>query len=171
VDVYIRIYMAAMTRGLLRELGAERWETLCVLAFHMKDNGRCFPPQDKIARILGIGRQAANRRIKSLLAFEFRGQPIVELITDEDTDRRNNTYRILPISQMAIFGGEVEPLNMSPKHNTIKSPQRDISKKNMSRQHDTNNKKTNNKDNNIKTSDELSNPLPVEEFKNASAFG
>lgn len=178
MSVFVRIYKEMMKSGLLRKLGAERFETLVVLAFHMKPNGRCYPPQDDLAKIMGIGRQAANRRIKSLLAFRFDNKPIVELVTDEEIDRRNNVYRVLPISQVAIFEGEVEPLNMSPQNDTLNNTSRehdinmsskhDTSKENMSRQHDTNNKKTNNKDNNIKDSNEPSNQSTVETFKNAS---
>lgn len=158
MDFFIRLHYELLTSGLLREMGADRLQTLVVLAFHMKANGRCYPPQDKMARILGISRQAVNKRIKNLLDFEFQGKPIVELITDEDIDRRNNVYRVLPISQVAIFGGKVEPLNVSSGLDTITG--------NMSFELDTNNIKKNN-NNNINNSDETSKPLPVENFNNA----
>jgi len=77
--LFVRMYISAMTSGVIRELGDERWTTLCILAMHMREDGRCYPPQDKIAKLLGIGRQAANKRLRSLLEFKFNG--IVNLVT------------------------------------------------------------------------------------------
>lgn len=178
VDVYIRVYKAAMTSGLMRKLGDRLWRTLCVLALHMNDNGECYPTQEKIADALGIHRQQANARIKELLEFRFEGQPVVEIVPKP---RRNLTYRVLPVAQFAIFDGEVQPLEVSGKPDikkevsgkadTYMSGKADINlsgKPDTNYNHNNNNHINNNHINNINTGDEPSKPLPVEELKNAS---
>lgn len=146
-----------MTSGLIRELGDEHWTTLCILAMHMKENGRCYPSQDKVAKLLGIGRQAVNKRIRSLLNFRFNGEPIIELVNEEGIDRRNNVYRLLPTSQLSIFNGEVMLYNVSPQ---------DDIRENISPEHDTN-YITVNKDITDKTDNNCINVNIAEELKNA----
>jgi hypothetical protein len=74
----------------------------------MNESGECFPSQESIAKCLGIRRDTANQRIKSLLKFRFNGKPVVILLRkDGGWTKRNNVYRIEPASQIAIFKGEV----------------------------------------------------------------
>jgi hypothetical protein len=110
--IFIRLYKEAMTAGLIAELGAERWHTLCVVALHMDEKGECFPTQEYIAKGLGVSRTAANRRIKSLVDFRWNGKPIVTAVKKRHKNGtwENTRYTILPISQLAIFKGDVEPL-------------------------------------------------------------
>jgi hypothetical protein len=63
----------AVKSGLLTELGPERWHTLCVLAA-FRDNP---PTQDELARLMGVRRETANRRIKALCEFLVNGEPIL----------------------------------------------------------------------------------------------
>lgn len=110
--IFIRLYKEAMLSGLIAKLGAERWHTLCVVALHMNEKGECFPTQDYIAKGLGISRTAANRRIKSLVDFRWNDRPIVTAIKKRHKNGtwENTRYTILPISQLAIFKGEVEDI-------------------------------------------------------------
>lgn len=172
-DVFIRLHRDAFKYGLFRSLGDRLWATLCVLAFHMDEDGKCYPTQQQIADALGISRTRANIRVKELLEFRFNGKPLVEVVPDE---RRNNTYRVLPLAQFAIFGGEVEPLDMLQKRNTssdmLQERNTDMLRKrktNMLQKRNTNyNHNNNNQYNNKDTGDKPSEPLPVEKLKNAS---
>ncbi|ALS26958.1 helix-turn-helix domain-containing protein [Paenibacillus sp. 32O-W] len=75
--IYVKFYVDAVRSGLVADMGAERFQTLAVIASYMDANGRCFPSQETIAAALGIRRENANKRVKSLLAYKWRGRPVV----------------------------------------------------------------------------------------------
>jgi len=111
--IFVKMYVDAVKSGLIADMGAERWQTLCVLASFMNEKGECYPTQEQIARALGISREAANRRIKSLCEYRWNDRPVVvkEQRRDVKTKRWENTrYTILPLSQLAIFKGETESM-------------------------------------------------------------
>jgi biotin operon repressor len=111
--IFVKMYVDAVKSGLIADMGAERWQTLCVLASFMNEKGECYPTQEQIAKALGISREAANRRIKSLCEYRWNGRPIVvkEKRRDDKTQRWENAhYTILPLSQLAIFNGETESM-------------------------------------------------------------
>jgi len=93
--IFVKLYIEARTSGLLRKISDRDWKTLCVLATFMDSEGRCYPSQKAIARALGVSRQMANERIQSLVKFRFK-------------EWDNNQYRILPISNLKVFGGPGE---------------------------------------------------------------
>jgi Helix-turn-helix domain len=112
--IFVKMYVEAASSGLIADMGAERWQTLCVLASFMDANGDCYPSQEHIAARLGVSRQAAGKRIKSLLAYRWRGRPLVVATKAraDGTQRFENTrYTVLPVSQLAIFDGEVEAMS------------------------------------------------------------
>jgi hypothetical protein len=105
------MYVDAVKSGLIADLGAERWQTLCVLASFMNERGECYPTQEHIASALNVSRETANRRIKSLCEYRWNDRAIVvkERDREEGTNRwMNARYTILPLSQLAIFSGEAE---------------------------------------------------------------
>src|SRR3989304_343529 len=51
--VFVKLYVAARTSGLLAEISDRDWKTLCTLATFMDQDGRCYPSQAKLARALG----------------------------------------------------------------------------------------------------------------------
>ncbi|MBC9786763.1 helix-turn-helix domain-containing protein, partial [Heliobacterium chlorum] len=108
-DIYVKMYRSAVTSGLLGKLGPELWSVLCVIASYMDEDGKCFPSQEAIAKGLGCSRQTANKWINSLLEFRWQGNPIIERMKNH---QRNglSCYTILPLSQLAIFDGDVQPL-------------------------------------------------------------
>ncbi|EMT54785.1 putative transcriptional regulator [Brevibacillus borstelensis AK1] len=112
--IFVKMYVDAAISGLIADMGAERWQTLCVLASFMDANGDCYPSQEHIARRLGVSRQTAAARIKSLLAYRWRGRPLVHATRGrEDGSQRfdNTRYTVLPVSQLAIFNGEAEAMS------------------------------------------------------------
>ncbi|WP_170291984.1 helix-turn-helix domain-containing protein [Heliobacterium mobile] len=114
-DIYVKMYRSAVTSGLIAKLGPERWTVLCIIASYMDEQGNCFPSQSAIAKGFGCTRQTALRWINSLLAFRWNNRPVIERVKNR---RRNGLsyYTILPLSQLAIFNGEVEPTGDVQSH-------------------------------------------------------
>ena len=111
--IFVKMYVDAVKKGLIADIGAERWQTLCVLSSFMNANGECYPTQDQIASALNLSRAAANRRIKALCDYRWQGRPLVvkQKARDPKTQRWDNArYTIMPISQLAIFDGDTEEL-------------------------------------------------------------
>lgn len=69
--VFKKVYAYARTSGLIAALGPRGWQTLSVLATYMDADGNCFPSQSEIADALRISRQAANERLREILAFRW----------------------------------------------------------------------------------------------------
>ena len=103
--VFVKLYVAARTSGLLAAITDRDWKTLCTLATFMDENGRCFPSQAEIARALKINRTTANERIRSLAEFRFGGKPVLTVRKVPSRSGRfgRNDYTILPITHLKIF--------------------------------------------------------------------
>lgn len=104
--VFVKMYVAARSSGLLASISDRDWKTLCTLATYMDSDGYCFPSQKELAKALGCSRQMANERVKSLAKFRFRGQPVLSVLTaerDEQGRWARNGYRVLPLANLAIF--------------------------------------------------------------------
>ena len=108
--VFVKLFVAARTSGLLKKISDREFKTLIALALYMDENGDCYPSQDQIARDLGISRETSNRRIQSLLRFRFNGSPIVKSakVRNKDGKWDNVRYTILPVAQVKIFEKSVE---------------------------------------------------------------
>jgi len=107
--IFVKMYVEAVHNGLIADLGPERWQTLCVIAAFMNAQGECYPTQFAIAERLKVARETANRRIKSLCDYRWKGQPIVRKVQSRDHDKQtwnNVRYTILPISGLQIFDEE-----------------------------------------------------------------
>jgi len=103
--VFVKLFVAARTSGLLKKMSDREFKTLIALALYMDENGDCFPSQDQIARDLGCSRETANRRIQSLLRFRFNGEPVVHSLKTRNNEGKwdNVRYTILPVAQIKIF--------------------------------------------------------------------
>jgi len=91
---------------MIADLGPERLQTLLVLASYMNADGTCFPTQWQIANSLGIARETANRRVRALEKYRWKGQALIrrEKMRNPDTKEwANNVYTILPVSGLSIF--------------------------------------------------------------------
>jgi hypothetical protein len=103
--IFVKLFVAARTSGLLRKISDREFKTLIALALYMDENGDCYPSQEQVARDLGISRETANRRIKSLLRFRFNGEPVVTAIRlrNKGGTWENVRYTILPVAHLKIF--------------------------------------------------------------------
>jgi len=114
--LFLKLYVAARTSGLLAEISDRDWKTLCVLATYMNAEGFCHPSQAELARALGCSRQMANERVNSLARFRFQEQPVLLIVKAERTERgtwTKNRYRVLPLSQLSIFGSHASSIPVS----------------------------------------------------------
>lgn len=104
--IFVKMYVEAVHSGLIADMGPERWQTLCVIAAFMDENGECYPTQYAIAERLKVARETANRRIKSLCEYRWQGRPVVVKVQSRDHEKQtwdNVRYTILPISGLEIF--------------------------------------------------------------------
>jgi len=106
--VYIKLYLAARTSGLLASISDRDWRTLTVISTFMNQRGECYPSQAALARALGVNRATANRRIQSLARFRFQGRPVLLLqhqykATKTGRQYHTNRYTIMPSSGLRIF--------------------------------------------------------------------
>ena len=118
--VFVKLFVAARTSGLLKKISDREFKTLIALALYMDENGDCYPTQYQIARDLGCSLSTTNRRIQSLLRFRFEGKPVVKAVQVRSKEGRwdNVRYTILPVAQVKIFeksADEEENNNRMPK--------------------------------------------------------
>jgi len=138
--LFLKLYVAARTSGLLAEISDRDWKTLCVLATYMNAEGFCHPSQAELARSLGCSRQMANERVNHLAQFRFHGHPVLLIVKDERSDRGTwvkNRYRVLPISQLSIFGDNTSPDSGSAGSNDEAISAEQIGSETVSRKLDT----------------------------------
>lgn len=104
-DIYVRLSVQTVKAGLIAELGAELFATLTVIASFMDADGRCYPTQASIGRLLGVNRQTANRYVQRLLAYRREGEAIITVVKEkrDGGPLGRNIYTIRPISGYAIF--------------------------------------------------------------------
>ena len=106
--VFVKLYVAARTSGLLAAMSDRDWKTLCVISTYMDRDGKCYPSQAQIARALKVSRGTANARVRSLARFRFEGKPVLLVehrIRKSKRGRRvaANEYKIMPVTQLRIF--------------------------------------------------------------------
>lgn len=106
--VFVKLYVAARTSGLLAAISDRDWKTLCTLATFMDKDGKCYPSQSQLALALRVNRSTANRRIRSLARFRFQGKPVLLIErryrkTTGGREYASNRYTILPVTQLKIF--------------------------------------------------------------------
>ncbi|MFL1672137.1 helix-turn-helix domain-containing protein [Paenibacillus dendritiformis] len=104
------MYVDAAKAGLIADMGAQNWTTLCVIASFMDAQGNCYPTQEQIAEYLGVSRQTANKYVRKLLGYRWNNRPVIRAVKDRDAQGKweNTRYTVLPISQLTIFDAEPE---------------------------------------------------------------
>lgn len=111
--IFVKLYVAARTSGLMAAMSDRDWKTLSVLATFMNAKGECYPSQAMLGRALGIHRGTANERIRSLARFRFEGKPVL-LVKKQSRASKNgarfaqNRYTILPVTKLEIFDGNAQ---------------------------------------------------------------
>lgn len=103
--IYFRTYVDTIKSGIIADMGPELWATLNVIAAHMDADGRCYPSQAAIGRLLGVNRQTANKYVQRLLAYRWRGSPVLvaENVREGGGRFGKNVYTITEAGGLAIF--------------------------------------------------------------------
>ena len=104
--VFVKLYVAARTSGLLSAISDRNWKTLCTLATYMDADGYCYPSQQELAAAMGCSRQMANERIKSLAEFRFEGQPVLIIVKEKRGKAgkwSRNGYQVMSLSKLRIY--------------------------------------------------------------------
>ncbi len=106
--LFLRVYLSAYKSGLVAQLGATNWVVFETICTYMNEEGVCWPTQEQIAERSGVSVLTVNRAVKKLLAFRFNDKPIISRKKVQTGYYKNSVYTVHPISQVAIFGGQVE---------------------------------------------------------------
>ncbi|MDT0150057.1 helix-turn-helix domain-containing protein [Priestia aryabhattai] len=132
-QVYLRVYTSMFTSGLVGEMGIQNFATLMAISSYMNEDGECYPTQRQLAERMGVHRNSVNRYVNSLLDFRISNKPLVTReIVNQGKGRVSSYYKIHPLSQIAIFNGEVEKLvtkqvqDEAPKSNIGMSKTSDV---------------------------------------------
>ncbi|PFW43810.1 helix-turn-helix domain-containing protein [Priestia megaterium] len=111
-QVYLRVYTSMFTSGLVGKMGIQNFATLMAISSYMNEEGECFPTQRQLAERMGVHRNSVNRYVNSLLEFRIEDKPLVTReIVNQGKGRVSSFYKIHPLSQIAIFQGEIESLS------------------------------------------------------------
>lgn len=77
--MFIKVNISNVQNGLIGKIGSDAWATLCVIGTFSNEQGESYPSQDTLAMMLGITRQAVNRRIAKLCSIKLDdGSAIIE---------------------------------------------------------------------------------------------
>ncbi|PEM65346.1 hypothetical protein CN613_25735 [Bacillus pseudomycoides] len=107
-SVYLRVYSSMFTSGLVANMGIHNFATLLVIASYMNEKGECYPTQVQLAERLGVHRNSVNKYVNNLLDIRVNGKPVITReIVNQGRGRVSSYYKIQPLSQIAIFDGEV----------------------------------------------------------------
>lgn len=106
--IFVKMYVDAVRTGLIADMGARNWTTLCVISSFMSSEGQCYPTQAQIAKGLGVSRQTANAYVKGLLEYRWENKPVVVAVKGRAEKGRfdNTRYTVSRISNLEIFDGK-----------------------------------------------------------------
>lgn len=123
-SIYLRVYTSLFQNGIVKDLKPKNFTVLLAIASYMDAEGNCYPTQRQIADITGLSTPTVNKSISELLEFKVNGNPIITREFVQQGQFKNSYYTVNPISQIAIFDGQVKRIETDSvkKHeqNTLK---------------------------------------------------
>jgi Helix-turn-helix domain len=115
-QIYLRVYKSMFTSGLVAKMKLHNFATLMAIASYMDEDGECYPTQSQLAERMGVHLNSVNKYVNQLLDFRIDGNPIISReIINQGRGKVSSYYKIHPISQLAIFNGEVESITKNVK--------------------------------------------------------
>lgn len=106
-DQFVKLHLNAYHSGLMgaiyKEAGANAWLLLCALACYMNEERKCWPTQAQLAKDLKAHEKSVQRWTSELLAFRWKGKPIVTVEKRRTTNNPNHVYNVYTIHQAACF--------------------------------------------------------------------
>lgn len=119
-NVYVRVYTTLFTSGLVAKMGANRFTTLMALASYMDAQGECYPTQIQLGEVMGVHKNTINKYINELLEFEIDNKPLVTRTkVNRGQGKISSYYKIHPLSQLAKFAGNIEPISTNNEDSLI----------------------------------------------------
>lgn len=113
--IYLRVYTSLFQAGIVRDLKPTNFTVLLAIASFMDAEGNCYPTQRQIAEITGLTPPTVNKAVNELLEFKVNGTPILKRELVQVGQFKNSYYTVNPLSQIAIFDGQVKEINTTVK--------------------------------------------------------
>lgn len=121
-SIYLRVYTSLFQAGIVKDLKPTNFTVLLAIASYMDAEGNCFPTQRQIATITGISTQTVNKAVNELLNYRVNGSPIIAREFVQQGQFKNSYYTIKPLSQIAIFDGQVKEISTESVQNNLTAP-------------------------------------------------
>lgn len=112
-SIYLRVYTSLFQAGVVKDLKATNFTTLLAIASFMDAEGNCYPTQRQIAEITGMSTPTVNKAVNELLEYKVGGKNIITREFVQQGQFKNSYYTVNPLSQIAIFDGQVEEIETS----------------------------------------------------------
>ena len=109
-DIFMKVHVSLFKSGIAKDLKATRCMTLLAIASFMDEKGYCYPTQRQLAEYTGIHKNTITKAVKELLEYRVNGQPILSRAIVKKGSYVSSAYTVHPISQVAIFSGNVEAI-------------------------------------------------------------
>lgn len=118
--IYMRVYTTIFTKGLVAKMGATGFTTLMALATFMDEKGECYPTQRQLADRIGVHVNTVNKYVNDLLEVQIGGKNLVtRQKLNSGKGKIYSYYTIHPLTQIAIFGGDIEEVDPQFKDTTV----------------------------------------------------
>jgi DNA-binding transcriptional regulator GbsR (MarR family) len=114
-EIYLRVYTSLFKSGIVKELKPNNFTVLLAIASFMDSEGNCYPTQRQIAEITGLSLPTVNKCVNELLDFKVHDKPLIERKLVHQGQFKNSYYTVNPISQIAIFDGQVKNIETDVK--------------------------------------------------------
>ncbi|CDQ21717.1 helix-turn-helix domain-containing protein [Halobacillus karajensis] len=121
-SVYLRLYTSLFQSGIVKELKPTSFTVLLAVASFMDAEGNCYPTQKQISDITGISSPTVNKAINKLLDYKVNGQPILRREMVQKGQFKNSYYTVNPVSQLAIFDGQIKEIYTEQDKETLSDP-------------------------------------------------
>ncbi len=121
-SIYLRVYTSLFQSGIVKELKPKNFTVLLAIASFMDAEGNCFPTQRQIADITGLSTPTVNKSISELLDYKVNDTAIISREFVQQGQFKNSYYTVNPISQIAIFDGQVKGIETDSVKNSLVSP-------------------------------------------------
>lgn len=113
-SIYLRVYTSLFQAGIVKELKPTNFTVLLAISSFMDAEGNCYPTQRQIAEITGLTAPTVNKAVNELLAFKVNDKSILKREFVQTGQFKNSYYTVNPISQIAIFDGQIKEIKTEP---------------------------------------------------------
>jgi DNA-binding transcriptional regulator YhcF (GntR family) len=130
-SIYLRVYTSLFQAGIVKDLKAKNFTVLLAIASFMDADGNCYPTQRQIAEITGMSVPTVNKAVNELLEYKVDGKAILKREFVQQGQFKNSYYTVNPISQIAIFDGQVQGIETDSVKKSLTSPLKEFELNNI----------------------------------------